>query len=113
MAGPRLGRYDIIKPLARGALSNLLLGRASGIEGFQRYVAIKQLRADSAKDATCVASFVSEARLVAVLHHHNIVQVHDIGDEHGQPYFAMEYVHCVDRSVCPRTAPETCTARSL
>jgi serine/threonine protein kinase len=96
VASTRLGRYDILKTLARGALSNLLLGRASGMEGFQRYVAIKQLRAESARDASCVESFVSEARLSAVLHHHNIVQVHDIGEEAGQPYFAMEYVHGVD-----------------
>ncbi len=105
MASTRLGRYEIVKTLARGALSDLLLARSTGMEGFQRYVAIKQLRAKAASDPACVESFVSEARLAAVLHHHNIVQVHDIGEEGGQPYFAMEYVHGVDlRTLLARLA---------
>ncbi len=96
MAGTRLGRYDVVKTLARGALTDLLVGRATGMEGFQRHVAIKRLRSELVHDADMVELFVNEARLAAVLHHHNIVQVHDIGDEGGQPYFAMEYVHGVD-----------------
>ena len=96
MAGNRLGRYEIIKTLARGALTDLLVGRADGMEGFQRYVAIKRLKPELARDVKVFESFVNEARLAAALHHHNIVQVHDIGEEHGQPYFAMEYVHGVD-----------------
>jgi eukaryotic-like serine/threonine-protein kinase len=92
----RLGRYEIIKTLAKGALTDLHIGRASGMEGFQRYVAIKRLLPEYASDPACIEAFVSEARLAAVLHHHNIVQVHDIGDVNGRPYFAMEYVHGVD-----------------
>jgi serine/threonine protein kinase/outer membrane biosynthesis protein TonB len=96
VASNHLGRYEIIKTLARGALTDLLVGRASGMEGFQRYVAIKLLRAEFAAQPLTFESFVNEARLAAVLHHHNIVQVHDIGEDRGQPYFAMEYVHGVD-----------------
>jgi serine/threonine-protein kinase len=40
--------------------------------------------------------FLDEARTVASLHHHNIVQVNDIGEEHGEYFFAMEYVHGED-----------------
>jgi serine/threonine-protein kinase len=94
--GIHLGRYEIIRTLARGSLTDLLLGRATGEAGFQRHVAIKQLREEHAQDAPCLEMFVNEARLAAALHHHNIVQVTDIGDESGQPYFAMEYVHGVD-----------------
>lgn len=94
--GERLGRYEVIRTLARGSLTDLLLGRASGEAGFQRHVAIKQLREEHAQDPACLEMFVNEARLAAALHHHNIVQVTDIGDESGKPYFAMEYVHGVD-----------------
>lgn len=94
--GERLGRYEVIRTLARGSLTDLLLGRATGEAGFQRHVAIKQLREEHAQDATCLEMFVNEARLAAALHHHNIVQVTDIGDEAGKPFFAMEYVHGVD-----------------
>src|SRR5262245_18470000 len=75
------------------------------MEGFQRHVAVKRLRLEFAKDEKCVESFVTEARLAAVLHHHNIVQVHDMGEEGGRPYFAMEYVHGVDlRTLLARLA---------
>jgi serine/threonine protein kinase len=92
----RLGRYDVIRTLASGALTDLLLGRASGMEGFQRHVAIKRLREEHAADPAVLEMFVNEARLVAALHHHNIVQVLDIGEGSGEPFFAMEYVHGVD-----------------
>jgi serine/threonine-protein kinase len=94
--GPRLGRYDVLKPLIKSELTDLLLARAEGIEGFQRHVAIKRLHAVHARDKACLEAFVNEARLAAALHHHNIVQVLDIGEQGGQPYFAMEYVHGVD-----------------
>jgi eukaryotic-like serine/threonine-protein kinase len=94
--GTRLGRYDVIRTLATGAFTDLLLGRASGMEGFQRHVAIKRLREEHAQDPTVLEMFINEARLAAALHHHNIVQVLDIGDAGGAPFFAMEYVHGVD-----------------
>jgi serine/threonine-protein kinase len=96
VASTPLGRYEVLKQLAKGALTELLLARATGIEGFQRHVAIKRLLPQYTRDAKCVEAFVNEARLAAALHHHNIVQVHDIGEHGGQPYFAMEYVHGVD-----------------
>ncbi len=94
--GARLGRYDVVRALAKGALTDLLLGRADGIEGFQRHVAIKRLREEHARDPSCLEAFINEARLAAALHHHNIVQVLDIGDGGGEPFFAMEYVHGID-----------------
>ena len=67
MVGTRLGRYDIIKTLVKGEMTDLLLGRASGKEGFQRHVAIKMLRSEHAKDPPCLEAFVNEARLAAAL----------------------------------------------
>jgi serine/threonine-protein kinase len=96
VGGSRLGRYDVIRTLATGALTDLLLGRASGKEGFERHVAIKRLREEHAKDPAVLEMFVNEARLAAALHHHSIVQVLDIDDGGGEPFFAMEYVHGVD-----------------
>lgn len=105
MVGYRLGRYEVVKSLAKGVLTDLLLGRATGMEGFERYVAIKLLRSDRASSAGCFEAFVNEARLAAVLHHHNIVQVHDIGEDDGRPFVAMEYVHGVDlRTLLARLA---------
>src|SRR5262249_42165963 len=39
-----------------------------------------------------LARFRSEAEAVARLQHANIVQIHDVGEQDGRPYFALEYV---------------------
>ncbi len=96
MSGTHLGRYEILRPLAEGGMAEVLLGRASGVRGFARHVVIKRIRADHAHDQNFVRMLLDEARLVAALHHHNIVQVHDIGEEAGAYFFAMEYVHGAD-----------------
>jgi len=77
-------------------MADLLLARARGLEGFERHVVIKRIRADAENDQAFIDMFLIEARLAAALHHHNIVQVYDIGEENGKPYFAMEYVHGED-----------------
>src|SRR3954465_7559022 len=90
---PQLGRYEILQRLARGSVADVLLARASGLEGFSRHVVIKQIRAEHAADTRFVTAFLDEARIGASLHHQNIVQVFDIDQVGGSPYFAMEYVH--------------------
>ena len=94
--GIKLGRYRVLKHLASGGMADVLLARAGGIEGFERHVVIKRIRAEQAKDPRFVKMFLDEARLAAALHHQNIVQVHDIGEEQGEYFFAMEYVHGED-----------------
>src|SRR5678809_988213 len=56
----------------------------------------KRIHADLSDDPKYVKMFLDEARLAASLHHHNIVQVNDIGEENGEFFFAMEYVHGED-----------------
>jgi len=74
----------------------VLLARAGGLEGFARHVVIKRIHPDLTREERFVSAFVEEARISASLHHQNIVQVHDIGDEGGSIFFAMEYVHGED-----------------
>ncbi len=75
----RLGRYEVLRHLASGGMAQVLLARATGIEGFARYVVIKQIHVERAREKAIVQMFLDEARLAASLHHANIVQVHDIG----------------------------------
>ena len=95
-AGFKLGRYQVLKHLASGGMAQVLIARASGIEGFERHVVIKRIHKEHARDEQTVKMFLDEARLAASLHHTNIVQVHDIGQEQGEYFFAMEYVHGED-----------------
>ena len=77
-------------------MADVLLARTDGIEGFQRHVVIKRIHAELLEEPRYVKMFLDEARLAASLHHHNIVQVNDIGEEAGEYFFAMEYVHGED-----------------
>jgi serine/threonine protein kinase len=100
-----LGRYQLVRHLAAGGMADVLLARATGIEGFERHVVIKRIHTEQARDARFVQMFLDEARLAASLHHQNIVHVHDIGQQAGEYFFAMEYLHGEDlRKVLMRVA---------
>ncbi|HET9624204.1 MAG TPA: serine/threonine-protein kinase, partial [Kofleriaceae bacterium] len=94
--GARLGRYVVLKHLASGGMADVLLGRADGIEGFERHVVLKRIRPEHARDQRFIRMFLDEARLAANLHHQHIVQVHDIGEAAGELFIAMEYIHGED-----------------
>ncbi len=91
--GSMLGRYQVLSHLATGGMAEIYLARATGLEGFERYVVVKCIKPEHARDDRFVRMFIDEARLSAQLHHQNIAQVYDIGQEGGAFYFAMEYVH--------------------
>ncbi|HEX5059061.1 MAG TPA: protein kinase [Kofleriaceae bacterium] len=91
-----LGRYHVLKHLTSGGMAEVLLGRSDGIEGFERHVVLKRIRAEHARDKRFISMFIDEARLAAGLHHQAIVQVFDIGETNGEYFFAMEYIHGED-----------------
>ena len=91
-----LGRYQVLKPLAKGGMAEVFLARSLGIKGFERHIVLKFIRVEHGANPQTVEMLLDEARLVASLHHRNIVQVHDVGQAEGQYFFAMEYVHGED-----------------
>ena len=109
----RLGRYMVLKHLASGGMADVLLARTDGIEGFERHVVLKRIRAEHAKDQRFIDMFLDEARLAANLHHQNIVQVHDIGESDGEYFFAMEYLHGEDLRSMLSTIAKTRTHMPL
>src|SRR5690349_13392106 len=76
-------------------MAEVLLARGAGAHGFE-HVVIKRIRPEQAQDEHFVRMFLDEARLAASLHHQNIVAVHEIGEDRGEFFFAMEYVHGED-----------------
>jgi eukaryotic-like serine/threonine-protein kinase len=88
-----MGRYSLIRRLAVGGMAELYIARQVGIEGFEKIVALKRVLPHLAEDAQFVRMFLDEARIAASLDHPNIVHVTDIGEEDGEYFFAMEYVH--------------------
>ena len=81
-------RYRLDREIGRGGMG--VVYRATDLE-LQREVAIKVLpERVSTPDAR--ERFLREARAAAALNHPNIVAVHDVGEEHGVPFFVMELV---------------------
>ncbi len=92
-AGARIGRYTVIRRLARGGMAEVYLAREAGPAGVERLVALKVILPHMADEARFVAMFKTEVRVAATLDHPNIAQVREAGEVGGEPYLAMEYVH--------------------
>ena len=71
----RLGKYELRESLGRGSMAEVWKAYDSQLE---RYVAIKILHADLQADPEFLTRFACEARVIASLHHPNIVQNIDL-----------------------------------
>ncbi len=92
MAPERLGKYDVLRKIASGGMSEVWLCRLSGEEGFEKKVAVKVIHPRLSDDPRFRDLFAREARIAASLSHQNLVQVFDFG-RHGEScYLAMEFV---------------------
>ncbi len=87
-----LGRYTIEAFIGGGAFGRVYRATQAGPAGFARTVALKVLRPDCDDRENSVQVFAREARIVALLHHRNIVQVYDFSCEGDQYYLVMELI---------------------
>jgi tetratricopeptide (TPR) repeat protein len=86
---PGVPGYDMLGELGRGGMG--VVYRAWH-RRLNRPVALKMLLAGVHARTAELERFLREAEAVAALHHPNIVQVYDVGDVDGRPYFTMELV---------------------
>jgi serine/threonine-protein kinase len=86
---PHLEGYEIFGELGRGAMGVIYKARQQSLG---RLVALKMINPDREDYAQSHARFRSEAEKLARLQHPNIVQIFEVGEQNGRPYFAMELV---------------------
>ncbi|MBW2455190.1 MAG: serine/threonine protein kinase [Deltaproteobacteria bacterium] len=87
------GRYETLKTIASGGMATVHLGRAVGVGGFERLVAIKLMHPHIAEDPEFVSMFLDEARLAARIRHPNVVATIDVQESSSDGLFlVMEYI---------------------
>ncbi len=85
----KLGGYRILKLLGQGAMGAVYQARQISLD---RNVALKVIRGQWASSPTALVRFTREAYAAAQLTHHNVVQIYDFGEDHGQHFFSMEWI---------------------
>jgi eukaryotic-like serine/threonine-protein kinase len=89
LIGKKLKDFYVLRRLGRGAMAEVYLAQQLSLS---RQVALKILNSELARDPNYVRRFHHEARAAAALVHGGIVQIYEVGGEHGVHFIAQEYV---------------------
>jgi tetratricopeptide (TPR) repeat protein/tRNA A-37 threonylcarbamoyl transferase component Bud32 len=105
---PEVAGYEVLGLLGRGGMGVVYKARQTALK---RVVALKMILAGEHAGSEQLARFRAEAEAVARLQHPNVVQVYEIGDRGGLPFFSLEFMEggSLDRKLrgMPQPARET------
>ena len=90
-SGSRLGRYELLLSLGTGGMATVWIAREASDVG-DRLVAVKAMLPELAQQPEFRTMFLEEGQIVRSIEHQNVVRVHEVGEDRGILFMAMEWV---------------------